>query len=89
MNFSTPRYHKGIRLLACILMLTSMFAGLYQGLSEKNEMRIEDWNYFDTTGSGTAYAFSDKYMLSARGESLIDWTPTQFSIAMTEIYSGK
>lgn len=89
MNFSTPRYHKGIRLLACILILTSIFAGLYQGLSEKNEMRIEDWNYFDTTDSGTAYAFSNKYMLSARAESLIDWTPTQFSIVMTEIHSGK
>lgn len=89
MNFSSIRYRKRIYSTACIFLIICFFTGWNQGFSETKEMRNEDRIYFDTTGASTAYAFSNKYMLSARGTQLVDWTPTQFSIVLTDIVSGK
>ena len=83
-----------LRITQCLkLSLCFLFALLMVGfcddgnysMAEINEMRIEDLNYFNTNGKGTAYAFSKDHLLTARCTLLEDWSPVQFLISVEDL----
>lgn len=82
MFYDLHQYRNYMRILACILLQVCFLCSMNHASSE---MRIEDLNYFDT--KGTAYAFSEKYMLSAKGSHAEDWWPTQYTIMLTDLYN--
>ena len=71
------------------LMMIGFCGDVNCGMAEKNEMRMEDLNYFDTNGRGTAYAFSKDCLLAAHGTRLDDWSPAEFMISVENLNHDK